>query len=138
MKKLFLICSLGIFMLMLSSCLKDDAPNFYYVPLQIESVDLPEFFNHDETYQISVTYEIPNGCAAFDRIDVTPHNQTTHNVVVFGTQHTDVDTCTEAIEQKSNTFEFKAVQYLSYTFRFWQGEDAEGNQEYFEVVVPVI
>ncbi len=135
MKKLFFI--VFALMLTLSSCIKDDGPNFYYVPLQIESAELPDSFELNETYEIRVTFNRPDGCTSFGGFDVTPHDLTTRNVVVIGTKRTDAEACTEAIEQESRTFNFRVIHAQTYVFRFWHGQDEDGNQEYFEVEVPV-
>jgi len=45
--------------------------------------------------------------------------------------------CTQAIQEQKSTFNFRVDYTETYVFRFWQSEDADGNQEYFEVLVPV-
>lgn len=137
MKKVFLILLIVSATLTLGSCEKDDTPNFHFVPLSIVSAELPEFFSLDQTYQIRVTYNKPDGCTSFGGFDVTQKDVTTRNVVVIGTKRYDQEACTQAIEEETNTFNFKVINNETYVFRFWQGEDADGNQEYFEVLVPV-
>ena len=137
-KSIFLSLVLAI-TLTLSSCVKDDEPNFHFVPLQIQSADLPDSFSLNETYQIDVTYTIPDGCTGFSGFDVTSGNDTTtRNVVVIGTTRTDQDACTQATQEATGTFNFRVVYSDTYLFRFWQGEDEEGNQQYLEIEVPVM
>jgi len=137
MKKLFFLFLFASIMLSLSSCNKDDALNFHFVPLRIVSAELPEFFSLNQTYQIRVTYNKPDGCTSFGGFDVVSKDISTRNVVVIGTKIDDQDSCMQAIEEETNVFNFKVVHNQTYLFRFWQSEDADGNQEYFEVLVPV-
>lgn len=127
-----------IITLALSSCLKDDTPNFHFIPLSINSVELPESFSLNQTYQVKVTYTKPDGCSDFNGFEVTPNDTTTRTVVVIGTQLTDQEVCDQAIVEETNTFDFKVIHSQTYIFRFWQGEDVNGEPEYFEVEVPVL
>ena len=137
MRKLFFICVAASLLLGVSCSLNDDGPNFHFTPLQITSAELPDSFNMNETYQITVTYTIPDGCTGFGGFDVTKSDFTTRNVVVFGTVRTDQEACTTIAEEAQASFSFICLYDEPYTFRFWQGEGADGEQEYFEVVVPV-
>lgn len=138
MKKRFFSFLVLTMILTFSSCKKDDAPNFHFVPLSIVSADLPEFFTLNQTYAIRVTYSKPDTCTSFAGFDVTPEELTTRNVVVIGTRHYDQETCAQTIEQGVSVFNFNVVHSQTYTFKFWQGEDEDGNQEYLEVEVPVM
>jgi len=138
MKKSFFRILFAISLLIANSCSKDYEPNFHFVPLQIVSADLPEFFSLNQTYQIRVTYNKPDACTSFSGFDVTPKDVTTRNVVVIGTKRTDQETCDETPTESVATFGFVVQHFQTYIFRFWQGEDANGEQQYFEVEVPVI
>lgn len=137
MKKFFFIFLFIGATLSVISCDKDDAPNFHFVPLRIVSAELPEFFTLNQTYSIRVTYNRPDACTSFGGFDVSQKDISTRNVVVIGTKRYDQEACTQVIIEESNIFNFKVVHNETYVFRFWQGEDAEGNHEYFEVLVPV-
>ncbi len=138
MKKTFFRILFVMTMLLVNSCTNDDAPNFHFVPLQIVSADLPEFFSLNQTYQIRVTYRKPDSCTSFSGFDVTPKDVTVRNVVLIGTKRTDQETCNETSSEDVATFGFEVQHFQTYIFRFWQGEDANGEQQYFEVEVPVI
>ena len=69
MRKLFFICVAASLLLGVSCSLNDDGPNFHFTPLQITSAELPDSFNMNETYQITVTYTIPDGCTGFGGFD---------------------------------------------------------------------
>lgn len=121
----------------LSSCkLEDDRVNFRFVPLQILSADLPESFELNETYEIRVTYLRPSACIFFEGFDITKEGVTTRNVVAIGTDFYD-EVCTLATEELEASFNFICLYDEPYLFRFWTGEDENGNQQYIEVEVPV-
>lgn len=138
MKKIFFRLLFFTTLLLVNSCTNDDAPNFHFVPLQIVSAELPEFFSLNQTYQIRVTYTKPDTCTSFSGFDVTPKDVTVRNVVVIGTTRTDQETCDETPIEGVATFGFVVNHFQTYVFRFWQGEDENGEQQYFEVEVPVI
>ncbi len=134
-KSLFLLF-LGIF---LGGCsLDDDSPNFHFSLLRAESVDLPEFFELNETYRITVDYVLPDGCTFFDRFNVTDGGTTIRNVVAVGATRTDVEACTTEIVEGQAFFNFVVIYDQPYTFRFYQGEDTEGEPQFLEVIVPVV
>lgn len=137
MKRLFLIfLTLGLFV-SVNSCNKDEGPNFHFEPLRILSAELPESFEYNQTYQIIVTYALPDGCTAFSGFDVTKSDTTTRNVVVFGTVRTDQEACTQIVTEGQASFSFVCLYNEPYVFRFWQGEGIDGEGEYFEITVPV-
>ena len=126
-----------LFAFVLSSCsLSDDQPNYYFVPLQVVSAELPESFSLHETYQINVTYVLPNGCASFEGFDVTPIAETTRNVVPIGSQFDDPE-CVDGMAEVEGSFNFICLYTDAYLFRFWTGEDENGEHEYLEIEVPV-
>ena len=137
MKRLFFIfLSLGLF-LSLNSCNNDEGPNFHFAPLRILTANIPDSFELNQTYRIIVTFAIPDGCTNFSGFDVTDSDTTTRNVVVFGTVRTDQDACAQVITEGQASFGFICLYEEPYIFRFWQGEGEDGEQEYFEVIVPV-
>ncbi len=121
----------------LTSCsLSDDQPNFYFIPLQVVSAELPVSFSLYETYQIKVTYLLPNGCVTFEGFEVSPIEETTRNVVPIGSQFDDPE-CIDGMDEVEGSFNFICLYSDSYLFRFWTGEDENGEQEYLEIEVPV-
>ena len=134
-KSLFLLLSFLAFGL--SSCkLEDDGVNFRFVPLQIVSADVPESFDLNETYEIRVRYLRPSACVFFEGFDITSEATTTRNVVAIGSDFYE-EACTQAVEELEATFNFICLYEEPYLFRFWTGEDENGNQQYLEIEVPV-
>jgi len=134
MKKLLVLCSL----LLLASCsIDDDGTNYSFEVLPIESVDIPDEFQWGETYPITVSYLRPSTCHSFKEFYYLKENNERTvapiNYVVEGNTCTGLeDTLVEA------TFNFIVTSYSSYIFKFWQGEDANGEDEYLIIEVPVI
>jgi hypothetical protein len=123
--------------LVLNSCkLEDDRVNFRFVPLQIVSADVPESFDLNETYQITVRYIRPDGCVFFEGFDVTKEDTTIRNVVAIGSDFYE-EQCTLAVEELEASFDFICLYEGTYLFRFWSGEDENGEPQYIEIEVPV-
>lgn len=120
------------------SCdLDDDTPNFHFTALQVLEAELPESFDLNETYQIGVTYLRPDECTFFEGFDVARTETTTRNVVVIGSVLTDQEVCAEVAQEISTTFNFQVLYTGTYLFRFWTGEDENGEAQYLEIEVPV-
>ena len=129
-----LLCFL---VLIFQSCkFEDDRVNFRFVSLQIVSADLPDSFELNETYEIRVTYVRPSGCIFFEGFDITDEATTTRNVVAIGSDFYE-ETCTQAVEELETSFNFIVLYEGTYIFRFWNGEDENGVDQYIEIEVPV-
>ncbi len=134
MKKLI---ALTLLLVSVLSCSVDnDEPNYGYEILPVENVDMPTEFVYGETYTITVSYYRPSTCHYFSEF----------YYVISGTQRTiapitivyDKDTC-ENLEDDlvDATFEFLVTSTNTYTFKFWQGEDEDGDDVYLTIEVPV-
>jgi len=135
MKKLVIFCAL---LCSLASCSLGDSsePNYRFEALPIESVDIPDEFTLGETYEITVYYNKPSNCYVFhDFYYVSDLNQRT--VAVINTVYTD-QACTQATELVNASFNFMVNSNGTYVFKFWQGEDENGNDLYYIVEVPVV
>lgn len=134
-KALFIL--IGLIGISLASCsLDDNGTQFHFVPLKIVAADLPESFRLNETYQVAVTYEIPDNCSFFEGFDITKANDSIRNVVAIGTK-LEQQECKAGVIEKQSTFSFICLYSQTYVFRFWNGEDDQGNAQYFEIEVPV-
>ncbi|MGR7812843.1 hypothetical protein [Lacinutrix undariae] len=136
MKQFLVLCLL---IMSLTSCsVSDDSNDSYnYDFLPIESVDMPEQFVHGETYEINLSYIRPTGCHVFNNIYYQP-NQNQANIAIINTVYTNQDCQQDLNELVDVSFNFKANSYDNYVFRFWQGEDENGNDIYYIVEVPVV
>ncbi len=122
---------------LVTSCdLDDDYADFRFVNLRIIDAELPEAFEINETYQIKVTYLRPNNCIFFEGFDITKSDTTVRNVVAFGSELED-SACAQVAGEVVEYFNFTCYYHHTYTFRFWTGEDEDGNAVFLEYDVPV-
>ncbi len=137
MKKLFFIC---ITILTLWSCsIDDDSNNVNYKSefIPIEDVVIPEEFVLDSVYQIEVTYYRPSNCHSFhDFYYVAEENERTVAVINIVYDVSDCEPLEDELVEKS--FDFKAIYDQTYIFKFYQGEDEEGFDQYLIIEVPVV
>ena len=134
MKKL-LIC---LFTLSIFSCsIGDDTPDTHFEILPVESIVIPEEFDLGVTYEIMLTYIRPSTCHAFNDIYyVAELNERT--VAIVTTVFNGGNNCEEIATELETSFNFKATSSGSYIFKFWQGEDDNGEDQYLTIEVPVI
>lgn len=139
MKKVLLLF-LCIASLITNSCTLDDGgEKFHFVPLQITAAELPESFSLNQTYQIKVTYSMPNSCTSFEGFDITESDtadNVVRNVVAIGSERENLQ-CTQEMQEMETTFSFLCLYSKTYIFRFWTGEDESGSSQFFEIEVPV-
>jgi len=120
-----------------TSCSIDDGPNFYNEFLPIESVNMPEEFVLGETYEISVTYLRPSTCHVFNNFYYASElNQRT--VAIITTVYENNDCLPLEDQEVEVSFTFMVNNNGTYVFKFWQGEDVNGNDMYYIVEVPVV
>ncbi len=137
MKRLaFLYGILFIFLVTTTSCNNDDGVNFHFTALEIIGAELPESFQLNGRYQITVSYNRPDDCTYFEGFDIVQKDLTVRDVVAIGSVITN-EVCAESPEVVQATFNFVVLYNETYLFRFWQGEDENGGPKYLEVEVPV-
>jgi len=123
---------------LLTSCSIDDDPsnNFYLEVLPIDSVVVPEHFVHGEHYDISITYTKPNSCYHFNDFiyEIDGHERT---VAIVNTVYSNVE-CDEIPESVTVSFDFMVSGTETYVFKFYQGEDEDGVDQYYLVEIPVV
>lgn len=136
MKRFFLLNIL--FLTMLSCSIEDDSPKFHYEAVPVENVITPDAFSFGATHDIMVNYYRPTGCHIFNNfLFETNGNEVT--VVVMNTvyENQECDVFEPQEESINVSFRFRANISEDYIFKFWQGEDASGNDLYYVVEVPV-
>ncbi|WP_456438120.1 hypothetical protein [Psychroserpens sp.] len=116
---------------------ENNSLNFSYETLPVESVDMPEEFVLGNTYEIRMTYLRLSGCHLFyDFYYVSENNIRT--IAIINTVFDDQDCGVFENEEVEVSFDFQVNSFDPYVFRFWQGEDENGNDNYYLVEVPVI
>lgn len=132
MRKLILLISI---LLLFNSC-EPEGNNYYVEVLPIESVDIPNEFELGETYQITMRYFRPTNCHS----DYGIYYESELNIRTCAIQN--------LVEERGNcapvqnvlveeTFNFYVTNTGNYIFKFWTGEDSEGNNTFLEFDIPV-
>lgn len=132
---LFIVCLTAF-----TSCSLDDnnQSDFYLEVMPIDSVEVPEHFLHGHTYQISVTYTKPSDCYYFnDFIYEVDGNQRTI-AVVNSVYSSDTANCDVDPQQVTVHFNFMVTANQTYVFKFYQGEDEDGVDQYYLIEIPVL
>lgn len=140
MKKLFsvlLLTIIGLFTF--SSCeLDDNSPNFHFELLPVDSVSVPESFVIGKTYKIKAYYKRPTDCYLSDGF----YYEKDLNTRTFALQSKVLDRgdcapiTNETLEESS--FNFFVNSNGSYKFKFYNGEDEDGNNTFLEYNIPVV
>ena len=136
MKKFLLL--IVVFIVTLTSCSieNDDSTNYYLEVLPIDSVVVPEQFVYGETYQIFITYTRPNTCYLFNDFiyEINGHERI---VAIVNTVYPSTN-CIETPESVTVSFDFSVHGTETYLFKFYQGQNDEGIDQYHLVEVPVV
>ncbi|WP_299244741.1 hypothetical protein [uncultured Aquimarina sp.] len=138
MKRIGIIL-LIIFSGCLTGCLNDDdGIIFSYERIPIEQVDIPGQFTRGETYKITVFYFRPSDCHSFSGFDYdrlsNERTVSVLNVVVQDRMCEDLEE-TDLIDTSINFF---VGSEDSYIFRFWQGVNDQGENDFLIIEVPVV
>ena len=148
MKKLIL---LFVSALVLVSCnTDDDGPRTLLVAAEVTNIDVPEFFEAGKTYDIDVTYLLPNACHAAAGIKAQRESNSNgeeeyRKIYITGVSSYDANLteCDKEVEEDAlkmqSTFKisFAADEDKPYTFYLWAGLDENDESIFTEVVVPV-
>lgn len=133
MKRIFFVLFAVI---ILVSCSNDDSDDYHYELLAIEDALVPEEFEFGKIYDITVKYIVPDDCYLESDIlyeyDLNARNVAVISLVI------DNEGCETLDLEQEITFEVHALQESPYVFRFWQGEDENGDPIYLIIEVPVI
>lgn len=127
--------------MLISSCSLDDNPNnaeFSFEFMPVESVIMPDEFVHGDTYAIGVSYTKPNSCYQFNDFAYEV-NGNVRTIAVVNTVYYGEDTiCTGEPVLNTVSFDFTVTGTETYIFKFFQGEDETGTDEYHIIEVPVV
>jgi uncharacterized protein YcfL len=136
MKKLIAL-SLALFLLVSCSINDDDSINYSFEILPVESVDIPTEFTLGEIYPITVSYFKPSTCHSFKEFYYLKENNIrTVALIHYVFEDTDCEILEEELVE--STFNFIVTSNGSYIFKFWQGEDTNGEDQYLTIEVPVV
>lgn len=135
MKRLVVFC---LTLMLFASCsVDDDSTSFSFEVLPVESVDIPDEFELGETYPITVSYLRPSTCHGFKEFYyLKENNERTVAPITYVFDNNDCETLEDNLVEA--TFNFIVTSNGSYIFKFWQGEDTDGETQYLIIEVPVV
>jgi hypothetical protein len=131
------IVSLIALVFLFNSCVPEDRTNYLFELLPVESVDIPTEFTLGETYQIKMYYRRPTTCHTFNTI-YYDKNLNVRTVAIESAVR-QADDCQELVEENlvECYFNFLVTSNGSYLFKFYQGQDDQGNNIFLEYEIPV-
>lgn len=136
MKKIALLL---VFVAALLSCSSDndDADNFEFIILPVESYTLPESFKLGETYEIKLKYQRPSSCHFYQGIFYDKNLNTRTIAIQAAFNPTQI--CTLEIPPISEvSFNFMVTATGSYIFKFYKGKDANDKDLFESVEIQVV
>ena len=128
----FVIFSFIIFV----SCSSDDGSTYHYELLAIEDVILPEKFEYGKIYEVGLKYIQPDDCYISSDV-LYEYDEDMRIVAVISTVLDDKDCFSSEFEDEIS-FRVQTLQTETYVFKFWQGEDENGEPMYLIREVPVV
>ncbi len=138
--KQFIPLFLVVFLVFGCSVDDDNDSNYHDYHLEyvnVISADLPDEFIYGLTYRINITIELPNSCFYYYNQYDYFYEGTSRLIYPIG--HVDDGVpCTPEITETTFSIPVQALQSEPYIFKFYQGEDADGQDMFLTIEVPVI
>ena len=119
-----------------TNCSDNDDTTFFYELVPVDKVTIPEKFELGLAYTITVYYTPPTNCYSFVGFD-TEISQNEQTIAVVNLV-VDENDCAKKSEFLKASFEFIAEQEKTYIFKFWQGKQTNGNNDYLVIEIPVM
>ncbi|WP_333876315.1 hypothetical protein [Flavobacterium sp.] len=131
------IISLIALVFVFNACSVDDGNDFLFELLPVESVDIPTEFTMGETYQIKMYYRRPTTCHSFNTIYY--NKDLNVRTIAIESAVRQASYCEELTENNlvECSFNFLVTSNGSYIFKFYQGQDEQGNNIFLQYEVPV-
>ncbi|MBF8148957.1 hypothetical protein ITJ86_03560 [Winogradskyella sp. F6397] len=104
--------------------------------IPIESVEIPDHFLFGESYEIEITYNRPSTCYRFYNF-LYEINENERTVAIINSVYNN-STCVQEEESVTVTLNFLVTETETYLFKFYQGRDEEGEDQYYLAEVPVL
>lgn len=135
MKRIFFVL---FTIVIVTSCSNDDGSTYHYELLPVADAIVPEKFEFGKIYNIEVKYIQPDDCYIYSEV-LYEYDHNDRNIAVISTVLDD-KVCSPVEIENQMSFKVHALQSDTYKFRFWQGDDDDGNPIYLikEVSVEVI
>ncbi|MXN91364.1 hypothetical protein GR160_08995 [Flavobacterium sp. Sd200] len=129
-------------LILVAGCsLNDDGNNDFVIQfIPIEEVTTPQYVTPGQTYPITMYYRKPNDCYY---VSEEPYYEIWGSTRTVAIQAILLERATcntidyTAPESKTINFVCPLTAERNILFKFFKGNDAQGNQQYIEVTVPV-
>ena len=134
----YLLIMMVAITLTVTSCSDDDNDHEYHLEyIGVISADLPDEFIYGLTYRINVTIELPNSCYYYYNQYDYYYEGTSR--LIYPIAHVDDNVpCTPNITETTFSIPIQVLQSETYIFKFYQGQDADGQDQFLTIEVPVI
>lgn len=130
MKKILSLLSL--FLVLISCSTESDGPKIHYELIPIQNVTMPDIFYIGEQNEILIEYKKPTTCHGFDGFYYEKNDMI--RTVAVQNYVVEQDNCQNLTnEVKEETLKFNPNTIGTYTFKFWQGKDSNGNDIFLEI-----
>ena len=133
------IISVAFVFLIFSSCSleEDTGSNFNLEIMPITNVVVPEEFIRGNTYEISTSYNRPSDCYQFNEF-IFSVDGNERSVAIVNTVYFQSSGCVSEPEEVTVSFNFTVTSLETHIFKFYQGVDESGIDQYQIVEVPVV
>lgn len=134
MKKLFFLLTLIV---VISSCSVGDDSNRNFTLVPVYGVDVPAKFKLDSISNFKIRYKRQTDCQIFNGIYVAPTGNTLNIAVkIVELQESNCQADNESVYEIP--FRFQPTVSGTYVFKFWNGKDPNGVDQYMnsEIIVP--
>ena len=124
--------------ILLVSCSADsEQDSFNYELIPVVAVDIPDELIRNENTVITTEYFRPTECHSFAGYDY--QNEGNENIITILNVVVENQPCgTLENDIVEASFDFVAGQESSYVFKFWQGRNEAGENQYVTIEVPVV
>ncbi len=128
---------IGIFLLVISCSTDNDEPNVNYELVPIQNVIIGDELYFGDENIITIQYLRPSTCHGFNGFVYEKDDFTrTIGVQNYVVENADCQAVTGEVIEKD--FIFQPTATGTYTFKFWQGKDANGDNIFLELQREVI
>ena len=143
MKKIALLLLLTF---VVNSCSTDDGePEVYYELLPIQRCEMPYRMTSGETYEFKMTFRMPTTCHFYKGVYFEGEGNEKIVAIQSGVYQRNDCQVIDYSSSVSPEYEPVTKEYnftaggpgTVYTFKMWSGKNEQGEDTYYEVIVPV-
>lgn len=129
--------SLFAMLILFSSCNDDDDNHeYHYEYVNVTSVEVADEFTYGKIHQVDVTIELPSSCYYFYNQYEYKYEGTSR--LIYPISHVDDnEACLPNVTTATFSIPVEVLQRETYIFKFYQGEDADGEDTFLTIEVPV-